>query len=131
MKRLFILALTFGLITTAANAHNGMIHIMGTVSSITDHDMSVKGANGITQTAVFTATTKFSKTDMAATAKDIKVGDHVVIHATKKGGQLIAAEVKVGAMKMKGMSGDMSGMKMDNPTQASLSERGSLVPELQ
>lgn len=114
MKRLFILALTFGLFTTAANAHNGMIHIMGTVSSITDHDISVKRTDDKTQTAVITATTKFSKTNMTVTAKDIKVGDHVVIHATKKGAQFTAAEIKVGTMKMKSMSGDMSGMKMDH-----------------
>jgi hypothetical protein len=37
-----------------------------------------------------------------------------VIHATKKGNQLTAAEVKVGAMKMTGMQGQMGGMKMDN-----------------
>jgi len=112
MKRLFILALTCGFLTTAANAHNGMIHIMGTVSSITDHSVSVKGTEGKTQTAVVTATTRFSKTDMKATVKDIKVGYHVVIHATKKGDQLIAVEVKVDAFKMKGVSGDMSGMKL-------------------
>lgn len=114
MKRLFILALTFGLLATAANAHSGMIHIMGTVSSITDHDISVKGTDGKIQTAIFTASTKFSRSDAAASAKDVKVGDPVVIHATRKGDQLTAAEVKVGAMKMKGMPGDMSGMKMDN-----------------
>ena len=114
MKRLLILALTFSLFATAAYAHNGMIHIMGTVASITDHNISVKGNDGKTQTTIFTTKTQFSKGDAAATAKDIKVGDHVVIHATKKGDQLIAAEVKVGAMKMKGMSGDISGMKMNN-----------------
>ena len=48
-------------------------------------------------------------------AKDIKVGDHIVIHATGKSDHLIASEVKVGAMKM------MNDMKMErlrsrNPT---------------
>ena len=114
MKRLLLLVFTLGLFATVANAHNGMIHIMGTVSSITDHDISVKGTDGKTQTVLLTDATKFSTTRMTAAAKDIKVGDHVVIHATKKGDQLIAAEVKVGTMKMKGMLGDMSGMKMDN-----------------
>lgn len=114
MKPLFTLALAFGLFATAAYAHNGMIHIMGTVSSITDHNISVKATDGKIQTVLFTATTKFSKADTTATAKDIKVGDHVVIHATKKGDQFIAAEVKIGAMKMKSMSEDMSGMKMNN-----------------
>ena len=114
MKRLSILALAFGLFATAAYAHNGMIHIMGTVSSITDHSISVKSTNGKIQTALFTSTTKFTKGDGTVMAKEIEVGAHVVIHATKKGDQLIAAEVKVGAMKVKGMSGDMNGMKMNS-----------------
>ena len=113
MKRLTLLILAIVTVVGTAYAHNGMEHIMGTVSSITDHDICVKGTDGKSKTAVFTATTKFSKTDMTVTAKDIKVGDHVVIHATKKGDQFTAAEVKVGVMKMKGMSGDMSGMKME------------------
>jgi hypothetical protein len=52
--------------------------------------------------------------DKVIAMKDIKAGDQIVIHATKKGDQLTAAEVKVGAMKMNGMSGDMGGMKMDH-----------------
>jgi hypothetical protein len=41
------------------------------------------------------------------TVKEIKVGDHVVIHATKKDNQLTAVTVKVGM-------DNMSGVKMDN-----------------
>jgi hypothetical protein len=52
--------------------------------------------------------------DKMIAMKDIKAGDQIVIHATKKGDHLTAAEVKVGAMKMKGMSDDMGGMKMDH-----------------
>jgi hypothetical protein len=44
--------------------------------------------------------------DAAIALKDIKVGDHVVIHATKKDNKLIAATVQVGM-------GKMAGMKMD------------------
>ncbi len=112
MKRLFLFVLTLGLFATTAFAHNGMIHLMGTVSAVTDNSISVKGTDGKTQTAVITATTKFSKGTAAVTLKDIKVGDRIVIDTTKKGEQFTAVEVKVGAMKM---SGDMSGMKMDHP----------------
>ncbi len=115
MKRLLLLILALGLFSTAAFAHNGMIHIMGTVTAVTDNSISVKGTDGKTQTALLAATTKFSKGDKTVTIKDIKAGDHIVIHATKKGEQLVAAEVKVGAMAMSGMSGDMNGMKMDHP----------------
>jgi hypothetical protein len=44
--------------------------------------------------------------DAVIALKDIKVGDHVVIHATKKNDKLIAAMVQVGM-------GKMAGMKMD------------------
>jgi hypothetical protein len=113
MKRLLVLLLTLGVFAGVAYAHNGMQHVMGTVRSITDTTITVQATDGTTQTVFVSAETKYSKSDQPATLKDIKVGDHIVIHATKKGDQLKAAEVKVGAMKMKGMSGDMGGMKMD------------------
>lgn len=115
MKRLFLMILPLLLFATAAHAHNGMIHVMGTVTSITDSSISVKGSNGKMQTVMFAATTKFLRGESAVTARDIKIGDHAVVHATKKGNRLVAAEVKLGAMKMTGMSGNMSGMKMDDP----------------
>ncbi|WP_263408861.1 DUF5666 domain-containing protein [Terriglobus tenax] len=114
MKRL-LLAVLFGLFATAAFAHNGMIHMMGTVTAIADTSLSVKGTDGKTQTVVLVATTKFTKGDKVATLRDIRVGDPIVIHATKKADQLIAAEVKVGTMGMTGDSGGMNGMKMDHP----------------
>ncbi len=114
MKRLLLMILALGLFSTAAFAHNGMIHVMGTVTALADNSITVKGTDGKTQTVVLAEATKFSKADKAITVKDIKIGDHAVIHATKKGEQLIAAEVKVCMMKMKGMSGDMGGMKTDH-----------------
>jgi hypothetical protein len=112
MKRLLALLLTIGISVGVAYAHNGMLHVMGTVTSITSSNITVKATDGSTQTVFLSSDTKYLKGTQAITVKDIKVGDHVVIHATKKGDQLTAAEVKVGAMKMNGMSGDMGGMKM-------------------
>ena len=114
MKRLLALVLTLGVFVGAAYAHNGMQHVMGTVTAITSSNISVKATDGSTQTVLLSSDTKYLKGTQVITAKDIKIGDHVVIHATKKGDQLTAAEVKVGAMKMTGMQGDMGGMKMDN-----------------
>ena len=110
MKRLLVLILTFGLFAGVADAHNGMEHVMGTVTAMTDTSVSVKTMNGTVQTVALTSDTKFLKGDAAITPKDIKVGDHIVIHATKKEGKLIAAEVKVRAMK--GTHDSMSGMDM-------------------
>jgi hypothetical protein len=93
-----------------------MQHVMGTVTSINASNVTVKATDGSTQVVLLSSDTKYLKGTEVVAAKDIKVGDHVVIHATKKGDQLTAAEVKVGAMKMTGTQGDMGGMKMDNNT---------------
>ena len=110
MKRFLLLILTLGLFAGAAYAHNGMEHVMGTVTAMTDTSISVKTTTGTVQTVALSSNTKFLKGDAAITMKDIKVGDHIVIHAAKKEGKLVAAEVKVGAMK--GMHSDMPGMDM-------------------
>jgi hypothetical protein len=107
MKRLFALVLTLGLIIGVAYAHNGMEHVMGTVASITDTSITVTTMDGKSQAVAITSDTKYAKMDAVIALKDIKVGDHVVIHATKKDNKLVAATVKVGM-------GNLSGMKMDN-----------------
>ena len=114
MKRLLALLLTIGVLVGVANSHNGMQHVMGTVTSITASNVTVKATDGSTQVVLLSTDTKYLKGTQVIAAKDIKVGDHVVIHATKKGDQLTAAEVKVGAIKMTGMQGEMRGTKMDS-----------------
>jgi hypothetical protein len=59
MKRLFLMILTLGLFATTAYDHKSMHHVMGTVTSITDTSISVKGADGKIQTVAFAPTTKF------------------------------------------------------------------------
>ena len=114
MKRLLALVLMLGLMASVAYAHNGMEHIMGTVVSVTDSSITVKTKDGKTQTVQVATATKYTQMDKPVTIKDLKAGDQVVIHAAKKDGKLVAESVKVGMVGMKGMSGDMSGMKMDS-----------------
>jgi hypothetical protein len=106
MKKLLATLFTLVLMVSSAYAHNGMEHVMGTVTSITDSSITVTTTDGKTQTVATTADTKYSKMDSVIALKDIKVGDHVVIHATKKDNKLIALTVQVGM-------GKMAGMKMD------------------
>ena len=80
-----------------AFAHGGMEHILGTVTAITDHSLSVKTREGATRTVEFDGETKFVKGDAAATIKDVQVGSRVVIHAHNNENSLHAAEVKIGA----------------------------------
>ena len=106
MKRILLFILTISLFAGAAYAHNGMVHVMGTVTAVTDTSISVKAMNGTVQTVALTGNTKYLRGDAAIAPRDIKVGDHIVIHATGKPDHLTAAEVKVGAMK------NMNGMTM-------------------
>ena len=77
-------------------AHGGMEHVMGTVTAITDHSLSVKTRDGATKTVEFDSETKFVKGNAAATVKDVQVGSRVVIHAHNHDSSLHAAEVKIG-----------------------------------
>ena len=116
MRRFLFLLLTLATFAGLAYAHNGMVHVMGTVSSITSDNIVVKTTDGKTQAVLFAPSTKYLKGEAPAARQDVHVGQHVVIHATKKGDQLVDAEIKVGATSgtgsMHGMNGDMSGMKM-------------------
>src|SRR6266851_4197442 len=84
MKKVLATLFLLVLMVSSAYAHDGMEHVMGTKT------------DGKSQTVTTTADTKYTKMDAAIALKDIKVGDHVVIHATKKDGKLIAATVQVG-----------------------------------
>jgi Cu/Ag efflux protein CusF len=115
MKRLIATFFTIVLMVSSAYAHNGMEHVMGTVANITDNSVTVTTTDGKTQTVTMTADTKYSKMDATIALKDIKVGDHVVIHATKKDNKLIAATVQVGM-------GKMAGMKMDGKSSSAATQ---------
>lgn len=118
MKRLMIFVLTFAAFAGIAYAHNGMIHVMGTVTNIAADTITVKATDGKTQTVALAAATRYFKGETAASRQDVKIGQHVVVHATKKGNGLVAAEVKVGVMagmdNMQGSKDGMSGMDMSN-----------------
>ena len=104
MKRLLLIsAACFTLLFSAlAFAHGGMDHVMGTVTAVTDHSVSVKVSDGTVTTVEFDGETKFVKGDAPATVKDVQVGSRVVIHAHKHDNSLHAAEVKIGAGAMSG-----------------------------
>ncbi len=77
-------------------AHGGMEHVLGTVTGITDHSLSVKTSEGAVTMVELDGETKFLKGDTPATIKDVRVGSRVVIHAHKHDNGLHAAEVKIG-----------------------------------
>jgi hypothetical protein len=103
LTRILICSLVLGsLLGSMAFAHGGMEHILGTVTAITDHSLSVKTRDGAARTVEFDGETKFVKGDAPATIKDVQVGNRVVIHAHKNDNSLHAAEVRIGADAAKG-----------------------------
>ena len=84
------------IISTLTLAHGGMEHVLGTVTAVTDHSLSVKTRDGAVKTVEFDGETKFVKGDAAATIKDVQVGSRVVIHAHPHDNLLHAAEVRIG-----------------------------------
>jgi Domain of unknown function (DUF5666) len=101
MKRLLIALVAIAFISAVAYAHNGMEHVMGTVTAITNTSIEVNTTAGKSQTVALADTTRYSKMDQTIKIKDIKVGDHVVIHATRKGTILTAATVEIGTSAAK------------------------------
>ena len=82
----------------AAFAHGKEQHVMGKVTAMTDSSITVqpKAKNPI---IVYTmAETKYEKSGVAASMRDLKVGDRVVIHAEKIGDKLMANEVHFGVV---------------------------------
>jgi hypothetical protein len=99
VARILICTLFLG---TLAFAHGGMEHVLGTVTAITDHSLSLKTRDGAARTVEFDGETKFVKGDAAATIKDVQVGSRVAIHAHKNEKSLHATEVRIGADAVKG-----------------------------
>jgi len=86
------------LLSAPVFAHGGMEHILGGVTGITGHSLSVKTSDGAAETVEFDGETKFSKGDAPATVKDVQVGSRVAIHAHKHDNSLHAAEVRIGTI---------------------------------
>jgi hypothetical protein len=87
-----------------AFAHNGIEHVMGTITAVTDTSITVETVKHTAVTVIVAPSTTFTNKDAKASLKDLKVGERVVINA-KEGAdkKLQAVSVKWGAtsdMKM-------------------------------
>lgn len=98
-RRMTIFATLFLLLTSvAAIAHNGVEHVLGTITALTSSAITIETPKHTSITVTLTAATKFMKGTAAAAAKDAKVGDRVAIDA-KEGAdkKLTGLTVKIGA----------------------------------
>ena len=99
MKRSLALIAAILLLASFALAHGDEQHIMGTISNVTDSTVTVTTTKGKSVVVALTSQTTFSKEGSKITAKEIKQGDRVVIHAKKNGDKLEAASVQIGSAK--------------------------------
>ena len=93
-RRFFILTLLLTTASLLAYAHEGMIHVIGTVTALTEKSITVTTTDKQNVGVVLTATTTYEKGTSLAAWKDLKIGDRVVIHAVKVNDALQAHDVR-------------------------------------
>jgi len=97
MKQMILLAVTILLACGVAFAHGKEQHVMGTVTAMTDDSITVQTTAKEPVTVYMMPDTKYQKSGAAASMKELKIGDRVVIHAAKMNDKLMATEVRFGA----------------------------------
>jgi hypothetical protein len=96
MKKQISIAIVFLVFAAALAAHGTYTHVMGTVTKIADDAVTVETTDKQITVVKIAPNTSFVKNGEAATLKDLKVGDRVVIHAKPIGTDLVAHEVRFG-----------------------------------
>src|ERR1700747_2380314 len=81
-------------LATIAFAHGTDKHVLGTVTKITDTEITVETQTKEVQIVKIAPDTSFVKSGASATLKDLKVGDRVGVYAKPVGSDLIAHEVR-------------------------------------
>jgi Domain of unknown function (DUF5666) len=99
-----ILALAFASVAHVTLAHGNEKHVVGTVTAITDTEITVQSQVGQSQVVKIAPDTSFVKSGAASSLKELKVGDRVVIHAKPVGNDLVAHEVRFGKAPTSGGS---------------------------
>jgi hypothetical protein len=97
-RKIFSVAILTVILAYVAFAHGDYTHVMGTVTKITETEVTVETMDKQVKVVKIASTTTFLKSGTAATLKDLKVGDRVVIHAKPVGTDLVAHEVRFGKM---------------------------------
>jgi hypothetical protein len=100
-RKFFTLFLTVAFVAVAASAHGDKKHVIGTIEKINSGSVTVKTRDGKSVEVKLVASTAYvarvAATDKPAALSDLAVGENVVIHATPKGDQLEAEEVRFSA----------------------------------
>ena len=97
-RRLFTLLLSFLVIAITLSAHGNKKHVIGTIEKLNSGSVTVKTRDGksvevkLVPSTVYVA--RVATADKPAMFADLAVGENVVIHATPKGDDLEADEVR-------------------------------------
>jgi hypothetical protein len=68
-------------LTTAAYAHNGIEHVMGTLSAKSPASVTVETPKHTKVTVLLDPSTTYSFNDKTASLNDLKIGERVVVNA--------------------------------------------------
>jgi hypothetical protein len=98
MKQVILLVSIVALAAGAALAHGTALHVMGTVTAMTDDSITVQTKAKEPVTVYTMPDTKYEKSGSVASMKDLKIGARVVIHAAKMNDELMANEVTFGVV---------------------------------
>jgi hypothetical protein len=108
-RRFFTLLLAFLLVAITLSAHGDKKHVIGTIEKLNSGSVTVKTRDGKSvQVKLVPSTTyvaRVATADKPGAFSDLAVGENVVIHATPKGDDLEADEVRFSAA---GTSGSAS-----------------------
>ena len=100
-RRFFTLLLSFLFVAVTLSAHGDKKHVIGTIEKLNSGSVTVKTRDGksvqvkLVPSTVYVA--RVATADKPASLTDLAVGDNVVIHATPKGDDLEADEVRFSA----------------------------------
>ncbi len=104
-RKVSVTLVAFLLIAVAAFAHGDKKHVMGVLHSVSAEAVTVKEGDGKIVTVKLTPATIYVLRDTKggdgtpAKFSDLAVGQRVIIHATPKGNDLLADQVKFAPAK--------------------------------
>jgi hypothetical protein len=97
-RRFFTVLLSFLFVAITLSAHGDKKHVIGTIAKLNSGSVTVKTRDGkLVQVKLVPSTTyvaRVATADKPASLTDLAVGENVVIHATPKGDDLEADEVR-------------------------------------
>ena len=97
-KRVIVAAVALTLSAAGAFAHNGIEHVMGTLSAKSDTSVTVETPKHTKVTVLLDPATTYNWNDKAATFNDLKLGERVVVNAKEDSSdKLHAVSVRWGA----------------------------------